>query len=395
LLLAFWIVAVPARADSVQNALSMELAAAKARGCANPADGLDRVLCAGAFRVGVRTGYPGFGVLHGETYSGYDIGVALSIARRLGVRMDPVPVTPANRIEMVSNGAIDAAIATMGYSVARQEQIGFVRPAYYASHTAVIGPRKYQLPDEAALAGKTVCVPLASVANAFLAAKGARLMIFDDPGHLLDALKFGRCTLVAHDDSYFAPIMSDFAFAARFEEKLAVAPLPWGIGVARTGSEALERVLSLIVTDMYRTGALADIAHANHVADGFLTEHQAVWRKPDCILPDGYLHPPVCCSRSRTSTGHPRSHPMSARSKPGRSKPWVSAFRCRCSREATRWRCSARGFATHSFWSPDRSVRLSASPCSSCGAFGHTAYGCRSRPGRWSTCCSPVPSSCC
>ena len=281
----------PTAADTLSAALQAELAAAKAGGCAGPTDVLGRVLCAGALRVGVRTSYPGFGMLRDETYSGYDIGVALAITRRLGLRMEPVPVTPANRIEMVASGAIDVVIATMGFSVTRQKQVRFVGPAYYASHTAVIGPRHYLLPNDNSIAGQTVCVPLGNVSNTILAGRHARLMIFDDPRQLIDALTFSRCSLVAHDNTYFASNMADRGFAARFEEKLALSPTPWGIAVAPKGADALQRVLSLTITDMHRPGVLSDLARKNQVDDGFLRQQQSVWAEPDCILPTGYPAP--------------------------------------------------------------------------------------------------------
>lgn len=283
-----------AAADSTQSAIAEILHEARAGGCTAPADRLARILCDGVMQIGVRGNYPGFGVQQGGMFSGFDVDVGQAIAHRLGVRMQPVVVTPANRIAMVSDGGVDAIIATLGHSITRDSQIHYVRPHYYASSTAVFGARLLRLPDGAPLAGRTICVPLGAASNVMLAEQGARLMIFDQPQHLLDALRFNRCSLVAHDDTYFADSMTDRSFAARFEQKLSLAAIPWGMAVSRqSGSSRLGRLLALIVTDFHRSGTLIDLAQRDHVPDRFLLEQRAIWSEPSCILPGG--DPAVSC----------------------------------------------------------------------------------------------------
>ena len=273
--------------DATRDAISLMLRAANARGCQNQTDGLDRILCRGVMEVGVRGTYPGFGVADKDGFKGYDVDVGQAIAKRLGVRMIPMEVTPANRIALVSRGEVDLIIATMGHSMTRDSQITFVRPHYQASRTAVIGSTHLDLPDIEAVAGRTICVPLGNASSIMLARARARLMIFDQPQHLLDALRFDRCALVAHDDSFFAAHFADPAFSARFEEKFSFFPFPWGIGVARANSPGLARLLGLIVTDMHRSGALIALADANGVPKQFLIEQRARWSDPACVLASG------------------------------------------------------------------------------------------------------------
>ena len=282
----------PAWADATQDAIAVMLRSANARGCQTQgtvpqADGLDRILCRGVMAVGVRGRYPGFGVADKDGFKGYDVDVGQAIARRLGVRMVPDEVTPANRIALVSRGEVDLVIATMGHSMTRDSQITFIRPHYYASRTSVIGAAHLDLPNIEAIAGRTVCVPLGNASSIVLARERARLMIFEQPQHLLDALRFDRCALVAHDDSFFAASLADPAFAARFEEKFAFFPFQWGIGVARTNTAELARLLGLIVTDMHRTGALIALAETNSISRQFLIEQRKHWSNPACILASG------------------------------------------------------------------------------------------------------------
>jgi len=274
-------------ADPTRAAIDAILAEAASEGCSDRTDSLHRILCDRVLRVGVRNNYPGFGVQEGVLFRGFDIDVATRIAQRLNARMEPVVVTPANRIASLADDSVDAVIATMGHSMTRDSQINFVRPHYFASSTAVVGLRALPVPKADALAGRTVCVPQGSASNTMLAEQGARLMIFDQPRHLLDALLFNRCSLVAHDDIFFTESMLDSAFAARFEQKLTLAPLPWGIGLSRRSTSRTRRLLALLITDFHRSGVLIDIAHHNQTADAFLIQQQARWLDPQCILSSG------------------------------------------------------------------------------------------------------------
>ena len=276
-----------ARADATQTAIRDLLTAARPKDCYQPADALARILCAGVLRVGVRAAYPGFGLETGGTFKGFEIDMAAEIARRLEVGMAPVSVTPANRIPLVAAGTVDLVIATMTDTVTRAEQIDFIRPHYYASHTSVIGPRKLSLPAGNPLGGRTVCVPLGAAFNILLGRLHARLLIFDQPARLIDALRFDQCQLAAHDDSFFAFSMADPEFAARFEEKVAFSPEPWGIGIARRGTARLNRLLSLIVTDLHRSGTLIGLADKHTVSTVYLREQQTLWSGPNCVQPNG------------------------------------------------------------------------------------------------------------
>lgn len=276
----------PASADATQSAIDAVLAEAHARGCQAPKELLDRILCAGEIKVGLRYDYPSFGVRSGNVFLGYEPDLAKAIANRLGVKPVFVGVTAANRIQFVSRGDVDMIIATMSHSVTRQELINFVRPHYYSSHTAVMGPKSLHL-ARGSIAGRTVCVPLGNVSNTALARLGGRLMIFDQPQHLLDALRFDQCSLAAHDDSYFAADMAKPEYYTRFDEKMAVLPTPWGIGYPQTNTAALGHVLSLTITDFHRSGELIKLAQQNHIADKFLVEQQAVWSNPKCITANG------------------------------------------------------------------------------------------------------------
>ena len=98
-------------------------------------------------------------------------------------------------------------------------------------------------------------------------------MLFDEAGVLPDRLKDETCTLAAQDDSFFAYYFTDPAFADRFEQKFGFAQVPWGMGVARTGSDKLARALDLMSQIFHRDGTFLEIARENRIRTAFL-EHQ-------------------------------------------------------------------------------------------------------------------------
>jgi polar amino acid transport system substrate-binding protein len=281
-------------AGSVDQALDNLIGAARAeaaRDCANPSDRFVQVLCAGRLRIGVRRDYPQFSLLGQGKPRGFEIDFSNAIAERLGVAAEFVGVTAANRIPQVAEGRIDLAIAAMGHTVARGKEIEFVRPHYYQSQTVIIGGRDLPIAGWPEVAGRTVCVTVGNFTNTELVEQRARLLLFESPVQLIDQLRFETCSLVAQDDSFFAAYFADPEFAGRYEAKLAFAPLPWGIGIAREGSDKLGLMLSLLSQILHRDGGFVEMAQRNRVAAEFLMAQQKLWSSPECNQPDGWERP--------------------------------------------------------------------------------------------------------
>lgn len=209
---------------------------------ASEKDLLTTVLCDRRIKVGAKADYPGFGRRDETSWTGYEIDLARAIADELGARADFVAVTGANRISALAEGRVDLVIATMGHTTQRDTQARFVRPHYYRSETAVLGERALAVATTRDLFGKTTCMQVGGYKTADFFKNGARVLLFDGPDKLLDGLRSGSCTLVAYDDTFFTTAFQDPAFAARFEEKLAIAPIPWGMAVPLKGGESMARV---------------------------------------------------------------------------------------------------------------------------------------------------------
>lgn len=251
------------------------------------ADRLIRILCAKRIRIGVRDYYPLFAMRTGDKREGYEVDVALAIGRMLGVEVEFVRVNAATRIPLLAEDRIDLVIATMGHNTQRDSQVRFIRPHYYQSETTVVGPRELPVANMNDLPGRTVCVTIGNGSNAELVSQGARLMLFDEAGVLPDRLKDGTCNLAAQDDSFFANYFTDADFSAAYFQKFGFAQVPWGMAVARQGSEQLAHAIDLIVQIFHRDGQLIDIARTHRIGLAFLQRQQRVWRSVECNVETG------------------------------------------------------------------------------------------------------------
>lgn len=250
--------------------------------CDDAVDALSRVMCTKTLRVGVRTGYPPFAFENANVLQGFEIDLARQLANSLGVTPVFVVVEPANRLALLGEGRIDVVIATMGHTLRRDREALFVRPHYYQSQTIVLGRKELEIGGLVKLRGSTVCVTVGNSTNADLSANGARLMLFDKASRLVDELRLGGCSLVAQDDSFFAPYLQQPEFAAAYDTKFGFAPLPWGVAVAREGGERLANVLGLSMRQLHISGGLQALAKKYGVNSPFLEQQHLLWGSSRC-----------------------------------------------------------------------------------------------------------------
>jgi ABC-type amino acid transport substrate-binding protein len=200
-LLVLFALFLPARADESPAMTAaqqmLDQARASTAGCTQTSEVLVRILCAKQLRVGLRSYYPGFSVRdQSNAFSGFEVDIARRIADFLGVRLVPVVVDTKTRIPLVADGDIDLVIATMSHNVQRDGEVRFVRPHYYASQSVVVGARDRTVHDWDDLVGQTVCLPSGAISNIVLIRHHIRILTFDQPEQLLDALEFNECAFV-------------------------------------------------------------------------------------------------------------------------------------------------------------------------------------------------------
>src|ERR1700710_451261 len=108
--------------------------------------------------IAIPTDFPPYGFVGTDMApQGLDIDMAKLIAARLGVAVELVPVTSANRIPYLQTHKADLVISTLGKNPEREKVIDFTI-AYSPFFQAVFGPKNLVVKTPADLAGKSVGV---------------------------------------------------------------------------------------------------------------------------------------------------------------------------------------------------------------------------------------------
>ena len=273
--------------------------------CADSQDVLRRVLCRGKLRVGLRADYRGFSVRDADgTLVGFEVDLANAIAAFLGVAMEPVIVDPKSRIPILAGRGADLVIATMGHTLQRDPNAGFVRPHYFGSRTVVVGPADSTVHDWDDLrGGHAVCLPLGASFNILFVQRHIRILTFDNATALMDALSFGQCQFIAHDDTFFARYVADPAWSSRFAIRFGFAPLPWGMAVPPEDGTHLQSLLSALSLAWLRDGTLLSLAERHQLPTQFLADQRARLSAPGCVMADGSPEPACLFPPVDTSIG--------------------------------------------------------------------------------------------
>ena len=280
----------------VNNQLQSLLQQQRSLGCDVIQNTLQSVLCTGQLKIGVRSTYKGFGTKVGSEFFGYEIDFAQYIAKQLGIKPIFVPVNIATRTQKLIEGETDLSLATITHTKEREETVQFIRPHYYTSPTSVVGLKGREIDGLDDLRNVSLCAPIGFYTNVVFKEARARILLFDNPEKMFDALRFGACDLVAQDQALMllevtgplAPqIMKD-----RYEEKFSFGDAPWGMTIRLGEREvSLGKALALISAEAHATGLLEKFAKQHGVMVPFLSVQHMIWSNTQCYLLGGELSP--------------------------------------------------------------------------------------------------------
>lgn len=230
------------------------------------ADDLATIKQRGTLIVGVKADYPPFGF---RSPSGEIVGIepalAADVAKSLGVKLELVPVTASDRIQLLEQGKIDLIIATMNGTLARRSAIDTVKPSYYAAGYNVMVLKSMKLTSWAALKNKPVCGIKGAYYN-YEATMNFKLKVtaFAGPAEALAALKQGDCVALLFDDTWIEgemqePDGNDYAMPLPSQEVQ-----PWDLGV-RKGQPEWAAYLSAKVKQWSKDGTVLDLETQYHI----------------------------------------------------------------------------------------------------------------------------------
>jgi len=221
---------------------------------------LDDIKKRGTLIVGVKADYKPYGF---RDPSGGIVGIepdlAADVAKRLGVKLELVPVVSSNRMQFLEQDKIDLMIATMNDKPDRRKVVYIVEPSYYSSGVNILAPKSAKLKDWGDLKGKKVCMIQGAWYNKQIQQDyGADIVAFKGTAEVYSALKGNNCVGFVYDDTLvmanlLEPEWKDYEMPLK-----TILDDPWGLAV-KLGDESFYKFMSNTVADWHRTGLIVQL----------------------------------------------------------------------------------------------------------------------------------------
>ncbi|WP_341906212.1 transporter substrate-binding domain-containing protein [Polaromonas sp. YR568] len=222
---------------------------------------LDDIMKAKEIKIAIPTDFPPYGMVGTDLKpQGLDVEMAGYIAQKLGVKVELVPVTSANRIAYLQTKKADLVISTLGKNPDREKVIDFTI-AYSPFFQAVFGPKSLNVKSFADLSGKTISVTRAALEDQELtkvAPAGADIKRFEDNNTTVSAYTAGQVQLIATGASVAGNMMAKNP-QLNTEYKLLLSDSPNFIGVAK-GEDKLRMKVNEVIAEAKKNGDLDKIA---------------------------------------------------------------------------------------------------------------------------------------
>ncbi len=225
------------------------------------ADALESIKSSGTLRVAVPQDFPPFGSVGADMApQGYDIDMAGLIAEKLGVKVELVPVTSANRIPYIQTSKVDLIISSLGKNPDREKVIDFSVP-YAPFYNGVFAPADVEISSAADLSGKTVAVTRGSIEDLELtkiAPEDATIKRYEDNNGTISAFLSGQVDAVATGNVVAAAIIEKNP-PKKPEPKFLIKNSPCYVGLAKE-EPALMSAVNDIIAAAKTDGSLTAIS---------------------------------------------------------------------------------------------------------------------------------------
>lgn len=191
---------------------------------------------------------------------GLDIDMANYIATKMGLAIEIVAVTSANRIPYLQTRKADLVISTLGKNAEREKVIDFTA-AYSLFFQAVFAPKTLAIKSFSDLTGKSIAVTRGAIEDQELtkmAQAGADIKRFEDNNATVSAFVSGQVQLVATGASVAGNMMArNPQLGAEYKLLLKVSPNFIGVG---KGEDKLRLKVNEILAEAKKTGDLDKMA---------------------------------------------------------------------------------------------------------------------------------------
>lgn len=247
----------------------LAISATLAMTAAAKADTLADIKARHKLRVAIDLGLPPYGTMDSSMQpTGSDVESAKLLAADMGVELEIVPSTGANRIPFLQTGKADIVMSSFSVTEERKKVIDFSNP-YGVITVICAGPPGTEIKSAKDLEGKTVAVTRGTGADADAtkltkADDKISIVRFDDDATLITALASGQ-----QDIMVSAPAqMGDINAKApdKLEQKFVVRTSGYAVGM-RKGDDALRNAVNAWIEKDLADGKLRDVYKKYQHAD--------------------------------------------------------------------------------------------------------------------------------
>lgn len=205
------------------------------------------VMSKGVIRIGIPADLPPFGYQNANREpEGFDIDLANMVAKSLGVKLELVPLTGANRIPYILTDKVDMTVSLMGLTPERAKQVWFSAP-YASTSLAVFGPKNLPVRSAADLKNYRVAAAKGNTEETALTAMNpqANIMRMENDAAAAAAYLSGQAQLFACS-SFVAVELAKKNSNKEFDLKFVIRPSPGHMAVKMGEQNMLQWMNSFI-----------------------------------------------------------------------------------------------------------------------------------------------------
>jgi len=207
------------------------------------ADRMKDILDSGKVRVGILVDLPPFGMMDKDQKpEGFDIDLAHMFAADLGVKLEMIPVTGANRLPYLVTNKVDVIIGAFGATPERAKQISFSSP-YASNYVGVYGRAGQNVKSADQLGKYKVAAARGSSQDISLSKMNPNAIIirFEDEATAAAAFLSGQTDMLATPNVVFSDIQKKNP-DKKFELKFIIRFVTNHIGIPKGEPELLRWV---------------------------------------------------------------------------------------------------------------------------------------------------------
>lgn len=173
---------------------------------AAPQSTLQTVLQRGTLRVGDCLSFAPFGFYDKDGKpDGYDVDLTKALAKEMGVKLEMVNTTSANRIPNLQTNKVDVVFCNFTRNLERAKEIGFTHP-YVVASEAMLVRKESGIKSAHDMAGKTIATVKGSTNGDEVRSMGIEVKIqeYDSSQAAILAVKQGQADAMIEDNNFLA-----------------------------------------------------------------------------------------------------------------------------------------------------------------------------------------------